>query len=158
MPGFRPRPIRAPAPTPPARQPPVNVPIYQTSTFEVSGAAELAELLEFRRPGHSYTRYSNPTNEALEHALAELEVADACAVTASGMAAIHAVCLSTLRAGDELLIPRAVYGGMVGLASRVLDRSGISTRAVDTTDLDNVAGGVRGAPPPPRAGGGKKPP
>ena len=142
MPGFSTRAIRAAGRIPSAPQPPVNVPIYQTSTFEVESAVELAELLEFSRPGHSYTRYSNPTNEALERALAELEGADACVVTASGMAAVHAVCLSTLRAGEELLIPRAVYGGMVGLASRVLERSGISTRAVDTTDLDAVAAAI----------------
>ena len=64
---------------------PVTVPIYQTSTFEVGSAAELEELLEFRRPGHSYTRYSNPTHAALEAALAELEGGDAALVTASGM-------------------------------------------------------------------------
>ena len=52
---------------------PLTVPIYQTSTFEVGSATELEELLEFRRPGHSYTRYSNPTHAALEGALAELE-------------------------------------------------------------------------------------
>src|SRR5919106_2222019 len=103
MPGFATRAIRAASRVPDAPQPPVNVPIYASSTFEVASAVELAELLEFRRPGHSYTRYSNPTTEALELALAELEGAEACVVTASGMAAAHAVCLSILRAGDELL-------------------------------------------------------
>jgi cystathionine beta-lyase/cystathionine gamma-synthase len=142
MPGFSTRAIRAAGRVPAAPQPPVNVPIYQTSTFEVESATELAELLEFRRPGHSYTRYSNPTNEALELALAELEGGEACVIAASGMAAIHAVCLSTLRSGDELLIPRAVYGGVPGLAARVLERSGISTRAVDTTDLDAVESAI----------------
>jgi methionine-gamma-lyase len=139
MPGFSTRAIRAASRVPPAPQPPVNVPIYQTSTFEVGDAEELAELLEFARPGHSYSRYSNPTHAALEAALAELEGAEACLVTASGMAAIHAVVLSTLRAGETLLLPRAVYGGVVGLARAVLDRSGISSRAVDTTDPAAVA-------------------
>src|ERR687897_3450143 len=123
MPGFSTRAIRAASKVPPAPQPPVNVPIYQTSTFEVSDAAELAELLEFSRPGHSYTRYSNPTHDALERALAELEGAEAALVTASGMAAIHAVILSVLRTGDEVVVPRAVYGGVVGLAASILERS-----------------------------------
>ena len=139
MPGFSTRAIRAASRVPAAPQPPVNVPIYQTSTFEVASAEELAELLEFRRPGHSYTRYSNPTLEALEDALADLEGGDAAVVAGSGMAAVHAVCLATLRSGDELLIPRAVYGGMVGLASAVLEPSGIRTRAVDASDPDAVA-------------------
>ena len=105
MPGFSTRAIRAASRVPPAPQAPVNVPIYQTSTFEVGDAEELAELLEFSRPGHSYTRYSNPTHAALEEALAELEGADAALATASGMAAIHAAVLSTVRSGESIVIP-----------------------------------------------------
>ena len=135
MPGFATRAIRAASRIPDVPQAPVNVPIYQTSTFEVGSATELAELLEFARPGHSYSRYSNPTHAALETALAELEAGEACLVTASGMAAIHGVVLSVLSAGDEMILPRAVYGGLVGLAGAVLSRSGMTTRSVDTTDL-----------------------
>jgi len=138
MPGFSTRAIKAAGRVPDAPQPPVNVPIYATSTFEVSDAAELGDLLEFGRPGHSYTRYSNPTHEALEGALAELEGAEMALSTASGMAAIHAVILSILQSGDELLMPCAVYGGTLGLAHAVLARSGIGHRMVDTTDSDAV--------------------
>ena len=139
MTGFATRAIRAASRVPDAPQPPVNVPIYQTSTFEVESATELAELLEFSRPGHSYSRYSNPTHAALEMALAELEGGEACHVTASGMAAIHGVVLSTLRSGEHMIVPRAVYGGVVGLTSAILDRSGMTTTVVDTTDLDAIA-------------------
>jgi cystathionine beta-lyase/cystathionine gamma-synthase len=142
MPGFSTRAIRAASRVPEAPQPPINVPIYQTATFEVADAAELAALLSFERPGHSYTRHSNPTHAALESALAELEGAEAGLATASGMAAIHAVVLSNLRSGDDLVMPRAVYGGMVGLAGSVLERSGIGHLAVDTTDLDAVAAAI----------------
>jgi cystathionine beta-lyase/cystathionine gamma-synthase len=58
------------------------------------------------------------------------------------MAAVHAVVLSVLRSGDELLIPGAVYGGMVGLARAVLSRAGITVRAVDMTDASAVAAGI----------------
>lgn len=142
MPGFSTRAIRAASRVPQVTQPPVNVPIYATSTFEVADAAELGDLLEFARPGYSYSRYSNPTHAALEAALAELEGGEAALITASGMAAIHAVVLSVLRSGDEMIIPRAVYGGMVGLARAVLDRSGMTQRAVDTTDVDAVAAAI----------------
>jgi cystathionine beta-lyase/cystathionine gamma-synthase len=142
MPGFSTRAIRAASRVPAAPQPPINVPIYQTSTFEVSSASELAELLEFARPGHSYSRYSNPTHAALEAALAELEGAEACHVTASGMAAIHGAMLSTLQAGDHAVVPRAVYGGVVGLSQSVLARSGIDVTAVDTTDADAVQAAI----------------
>jgi cystathionine beta-lyase/cystathionine gamma-synthase len=142
MPGFSTRAIRAASRIPDVPQPPLNVPIYATSTFEVSDAVELAELLEFARPGHSYSRYSNPTHSALEEALGELEGGEAALATASGMAAVHGVLLSVLRTGDEVLIPTAVYGGVVGIVGSVLERSGIGARAVDTTDHDAVAAAI----------------
>ncbi len=142
MPGFSTRAIRAASRVPDVPQPPVNVPIYATSTFEVADATELGDLLEFARPGHSYTRYSNPTHEALELAVAELEGGDAALATASGMAAIHAATMANLRAGDELLVPNAVYGGTVALARSVLERGGITHRAVDTTDAGAVASAI----------------
>jgi cystathionine beta-lyase/cystathionine gamma-synthase len=142
MPGFSTRAIQAASRVPAAPQPPVNVPIYASSTFVVGDAAELGELLEFARPGHSYSRYSNPTHQALEEALAELEGAEAALSAASGMAAIHAAVLSNVESGDEILIPRAVYGGTIGLARAVLARSGISHRSVDTTDPTAVANAI----------------
>jgi len=142
MPGFSTRAIRAASRVPDVPQAPVNVPIYATSTFEVADAAELGDLLEFARPGHSYSRYSNPTHAALEAALAELEGGEAALTTASGMAAIHGVVLSLLRSGDEIVIPSAVYGGTIGLARSVLERSGISHRTVDTTDADAVTAAI----------------
>ena len=142
MPGFSTRAIKAASRVPDAPQAPINVPIYQTSTFEVTSASELAELLAFARPGHSYTRYSNPTHAALEEALAELEGAEACHVTASGMAAMHGIVMSLLRSGDELIIPHAVYGGMVGLSRTILSRAGIGVRAVDTSDAAAVASAI----------------
>ena len=142
MPGFSTRAIRAASRIPEAPQPPVNVPIYASSTFEVGDAGELGDLLEFARPGHSYSRYSNPTHAALEDALAELEGAEAAHTTASGMAAVHGVLLSICRSGDEVIVPTAVYGGIVGIARAVLEPSGIATRAVDTTDPDAVAAAI----------------
>ncbi|MBA3741100.1 MAG: aminotransferase class I/II-fold pyridoxal phosphate-dependent enzyme, partial [Chloroflexi bacterium] len=142
MPGFSTRAIRAASRAPDAPQPPVNVPIYQTSTFEMADADELAELLAFERPGHSYSRYSNPTHAALEEALGELEGADAALITASGMAAMHSVVLSLLASGDEIIVPRAVYGGMVSLTTSIFERSGMRHRAVDTTDPAQIQAAI----------------
>ncbi len=138
MPGFSTRAIRAAGHQVKVDQTPVTVPIYQTSTFEVGSAAELEDLLEFRRPGHSYTRYSPPTHAALEEALADLEGGEAALATASGMAAIHGAMLSLLRSGDEVLIPAAVYGGTVGLFNAVMPRLGITHRAVRSGDTAAV--------------------
>ena len=138
MPGFSTRAIRAAGRVPEVSQTPVTVPIYQTSTFEVGSVQELEDILEFRRPGHSYTRYSNPTHQALEGALAELEGAEAAHVTASGMAAIHGAMLSFLRSGDELLAPAAMYGGTLGMLGHVLPRFAISYRMVRSGDPEAV--------------------
>jgi methionine-gamma-lyase len=142
MPGFATRAIKAAGRVPAAPQPPLNVPIYQTSTFEVGSAQDLEDILEFRVPGHSYTRYSNPTHAALEEALAELEGGEAAHITASGMAAIHGALVSIVRPGDEVLAPAAVYGGTYGLLNGVLARLGIAARYVRTGDPDAVAAAI----------------
>lgn len=142
MPGFSTRAIRAASRVPDANQPPVNVPIYQTSTFEVGSAQDLADLLDFRKPGHSYTRYSNPTHQALEEALAELEQAEAAVVTASGMAAIHAAMLSVVGPDDEVLAPVSLYGGTYSLLRGLFDRFGIGHAFVDQTDASAVASAI----------------
>jgi methionine-gamma-lyase len=138
MPGFSTRAIKAAGRVPDVAQPPITVPIYQTSTFGVGSAAELEEILEFRQPGHSYTRYSNPTHAVLEAALAELEGGEAGLATASGMAAIHGAMLSLVRAGDEVLAPAAMYGGTLGMLAYVLPRYDISYRMVRTGDTEAV--------------------
>jgi methionine-gamma-lyase len=142
MAGFSTRAIKAAGRQAPLDQVPVTVPIYQTSTFEVGSAAELEELLEFRRPGHSYTRYSNPTHAALESTMAELEGGEAALVTASGMAAVHGAMLSLLESGDEAIIPAAVYGGTVGLYQRVMPRYGITHRQVRSGDTEAVIAAI----------------
>jgi methionine-gamma-lyase len=142
MPGFSTRAIQAAGRSPTVTQTPVTVPIYQTSTFEVASAAELEEILEFRRPGHSYTRYSNPTHAALEAALAELEGGEAAFATASGMAAIHGAMLSLVRAGDEVLAPAAVYGGTLGLLANVMPRYDVAYRLVRSGDTAAVVGAI----------------
>ncbi len=142
MPGFATRAIRAASRVPAAAQPPVSTPIYQTSTFAVADARELADLLEFRVPGHSYTRYSNPTHAVLEEALAELEGAEAALVTASGMAAIHAVLASILRPGDEVIAGRAIYGGTYGILTDLFARFGVGSRFLPLTDASAVADAI----------------
>jgi cystathionine beta-lyase/cystathionine gamma-synthase len=142
MPGFSTRAIRAASRVPRAPQPPVNVPIYQSSTFEVGSAQDLADLLEFRTFGHSYTRYSNPTHAALQDALAELEGADAAEVTASGMAAVHAALLSSVEPGDHVIAPVALYGGTFSLLAGMLERHGIGHSFVDQTDASALEAAI----------------
>ena len=102
----------------------VNVPIYQTSTFRQDG-------LGINR-GYEYSRTGNPTREALEKLIAELEGGTAGFAFGSGMAAITDV-LSMLKAGDRVLISRNVYGGTFRVLDKIFDGFGIGYSIADTS-------------------------
>ena len=108
-----------------ARTGAVNVPIYQTSTYQQDGLGKMR--------GYEYSRTGNPTREALEALIAELEEGAAGFAFASGMAAITAV-LSLLHAGDRVLISSNVYGGTFRLLAQVFDHFNINYRIADTTN------------------------
>ncbi len=105
----------------------VNVPIYQTSTYQQDGLGKM-------RNGYEYTRTGNPTREALEALIAELEEGYAGFAFASGMAAITAV-LSLLHSGDKVLISSNVYGGTFRLLAKVFHHFNITYQISDTTNL-----------------------
>ncbi len=109
----------------------VNVPIYQTSTYE---QPELG-----RNTGWEYSRSGNPTRAALEALIAELEGGSAGFAFASGLAAITAV-LSLLRQGDRVVISADVYGGTYRLLDQVFSQFGIAYTIADTTDLTALEG------------------
>ncbi|KGE56920.1 cystathionine beta-lyase [Streptococcus pyogenes] len=112
-----------------------SVPIYQTSTFHNS---------ELYCPSqkHLYTRFSNPTTEALEDGLACLEKATYAVAYASGMAAISTV-LMLLKAGDHVIFPLEVYGGTCQFATAILPNYQIETSFVDMADLATVKASIR---------------
>ncbi|MDD6072690.1 MAG: PLP-dependent aspartate aminotransferase family protein [Clostridium sp.] len=104
----------------------VNVPIYQTSTYEQKALGE--------NTGWEYSRTGNPTRAALEALIAELEGGKAGFAFGSGMAAITAV-LSLLHAGDRVLISSNVYGGTFRVLDKVFLNFGIRYSIADTTDI-----------------------
>ena len=104
----------------------VNIPIYQTSTFQQKGIG-----LE---PAWEYARTGNPTRAALERLIAELEEGTAGFAFASGMAAITAV-LSLFRAGDRILISSNVYGGTYRVLDKVFSAFDLHYAIVNTEDL-----------------------
>jgi len=103
----------------------VNIPIYQTSTFKQDGIG--------RNRGYEYSRTQNPTREALESLIAELEEGRRGFAFGSGMAAITAV-LSLFKSGDRILISSNVYGGTFRVLDKVFSGFGISYSITDTSD------------------------
>ena len=104
----------------------VNVPIYQTSTFE--------QEIPGVHKGYEYSRTGNPTREALEALIADLEHGRAGFAFASGLAAISAV-LTLFKSGDKIIISSNVYGGTFRLLDKIFKNFGISYSIEDTTDL-----------------------
>jgi len=112
----------------------VNVPVYLTSTFELSG-------IESNR-GYDYSRAGNPTRTRVEEALAALEGGTSGHAFASGMAAIYAV-VATLRSGDHIICSANVYGGTARLFNLIIQHYGIAIEYVDTADLDVVKAAIK---------------
>lgn len=103
----------------------VNIPIYQTSTYKQDGLGKMR--------GYEYSRTGNPTREALEALIAELENGYAGFAFGSGMAATTAV-LSLLNSGDRVLISSNVYGGTFRVLDKVFNHFGFTYTIADTTD------------------------
>lgn len=107
----------------------ISVPIYQTATYvqEAPGVNK----------GYDYGRSNNPTRQALEKIVAQLEEGNAGFAFATGLAAIDAV-LKLLSAGDEIIAVDDIYGGAYRLFTHVYQKFGINVKYVDTTDAANV--------------------
>jgi O-succinylhomoserine sulfhydrylase len=110
--------------------------IFLTSGYCYDSAGEAAARFRGERPGMTYSRLQNPTVEMLERRIALIEGAEAARATASGMAAMTGMLLSTLSAGDHLVAGRALFGSCRVLVDQILPRFGIETTTVDARDTD----------------------
>jgi O-succinylhomoserine sulfhydrylase len=110
--------------------------LFLTSGF-VYDSAEQAEATFLGTATHyQYSRFGNPTLSILEDRLALLEGAEACRLTATGMAAVHASMLAHLKTGDRVVASRALFGSCHWIVSTLLPRYGIRAEFVDCGDLD----------------------
>ncbi len=117
-------------------------PIYQTVSYTYKTAQELADVFDGKAPGYIYTRIANPTTYALERRLSQLEGGVGCIATSSGMAAITAVAMGLLRAGDEMVAASGIFGGTVSLFVNTLGRFGVKTTLVDAGITEQFAGAI----------------
>ena len=105
----------------------INVPIFQSSTYEYAGEGSYHDV--------RYLRLSNtPNHLALHKKLAALEGAEAALVTSSGMSAITTALLTFLKAGDHLLAHNTLYGGTADFVNNELPRYGIERDLIDATN------------------------
>lgn len=117
-------------------------PIYQTTSFMFEDVEHAASLFDLERPGHIYSRISNPTIAVLEERLAMLEGGVGAIALASGQAALFAAISAVMSAGGHIVASRALYGGSVNLLSLTLPRFGIETTFVDPRDPSAFAAAI----------------
>ena len=112
----------------------VAVPIYQTTSFQFPDTQTAARRFALQEFGPIYTRIGNPTVEALETRIAELEGGTAAVAVASGQAASAFAILNLAQSGDNIVSSTDLYGGSWALFAHTLKRFGIETRFADPAD------------------------
>ncbi len=119
------------------------VPIHLTTSFVFESSDQAAALFNMERPGHVYSRISNPTNAVLEQRVAALEGGVGAIATASGQAALHLAIATLMGAGGHIVASTALYGGSQNLLNYTLRRFGIETTFVQPGDLDGWRAAIR---------------
>jgi cystathionine beta-lyase/cystathionine gamma-synthase len=119
---------------------PMALPIYQTSTFEVT---DNDEQLRVTGSDSYYTRYGNPTNSVAEKTVAALEGVEGALTFSSGMGAITTTIMALLKGGDHIVAQRDIYGGTHKFLSQWLPKFGVETTFVDTTDYQQHEQAIR---------------
>lgn len=136
---FQTRAVHAGERVPPADFRPVATPIWNTVGYLYESMDDLDAVFDRKKAGQIYLRYSNPTVEAFENAVANLENAEAAQAYSSGMAAIHAALLGAgVRAGGSVVAALDVYGATFTLLKDLLASLGVTVRMVDASDHDEV--------------------
>jgi O-succinylhomoserine sulfhydrylase len=109
--------------------------MFLTSGFLYDSAEQAEATFAGTETHYQYSRFGNPTISMLESRLALLEGAEACRVTATGMAAVHASMLCQLRSGDRVVASRALFGSCHWIVANLLPQYGVAIQFVDASDL-----------------------
>jgi methionine-gamma-lyase len=126
------------------RSSPLSEPIYQAATFAFDDMEHFASVAKTKTSGgYLYSRWANPTVDALGRIVASLEGAEAAACFASGMGAIHSTLTALTAAGDHVVSASQLYGGTHSIMARLLPGAGVETTLVDVTDHDAVVAAFR---------------
>lgn len=116
---------------------PLIPPVCLTATYKFEKSDDLIDVVQ-HHSGHIYSRWDNPTVQAVEEALAELEDYTHAIAFGSGMAAITTSILAFLDSGSRIVFQREVYGGTHEFLHDYLPRLGVSTSGVNCYDVDGI--------------------
>lgn len=108
--------------------------MFLTSSFVFDDAEQAARRFQNKEPGVVYSRFTNPSVQMFEERLASLEGAERCVATSSGMAAVLAMCLGLLKAGDHIVTTPSLFGATVQLFDNYLVKFGVGVSYVSLAD------------------------
>ncbi|HRS54230.1 MAG TPA: aminotransferase class I/II-fold pyridoxal phosphate-dependent enzyme [Bacteroidales bacterium] len=120
-----------------------NVPIYQTSTFRFYSADHGSACFLGEEEGYIYTRIGNPTIEALEQLVADLENGYKGIATSSGMAAVNTVYLTYLDKGSHIVSHNAIYGPARGVIENIYSKYGVEYSYVNASNIQEVKNAIK---------------
>ncbi len=117
--------------------------VFLTSSFTFDSAEQAANRFANEEEGNIYTRFTNPNVQAFEDRLADLEEAESCIATASGMSAIFAALMGLLKAGDHIVASRDMFGTTIVLLNTIVNKFNIKVTFVDLPDIDSWSNSVQ---------------
>ena len=109
--------------------------LHLTSSFCYESAEQAAAMFMGEIEGYTYSRFTNPTVTAFQQRLALMEGGECAIATATGMAAIQAIMMSLLKAGDHIVSSQSLFGSTTNLFTGLLAKFGVETTFVDARDL-----------------------
>jgi len=121
----------------------LSVPIYNASVYAFTDAEEGAAIHNEFKHGYYYGRLGNPTTEALEKTIAELEAAETGQAFASGMAAVSAAILANVGSGDHIVAPQSMYSTTTNLLRHLGDNLKVETTFIDAVDAENYRDAIQ---------------
>ncbi|MGH2739434.1 MAG: trans-sulfuration enzyme family protein [Actinomycetota bacterium] len=123
---------------------PVSVPIYQTATFAFDDPEVLADLIRRGKDaGFVYSRWHNPTRDALERVVADLERGERAISFSSGMASISTTLAALTKAGDHVVTSPDLYGGTFSTMTKLLPRWGIEATLAPSHRAEDLLAAIR---------------
>lgn len=121
----------------------LSVPVHNASVFAFSDAESGAAIHNYQKSGYFYGKLGNPTTDALERAMCELEGGESALAFASGMAAVAASVLTLVKSGDHIVAPESMYSTTTIFFQELAEKFNIETTFVDAAEAENYRNAAR---------------
>ena len=112
-------------------------PLFLSSGFTYETAEEAEEAFKEEKKRFMYSRFGNPTVEIFQKKLADIERAEVCWATSSGMSAVFTIFMSYLKKGDRVVAGRALFGSCHHILTVILPKFGIEVELIDGKNLNS---------------------